>query len=248
MSALADAIAARWPGVRVDDVAVTTALAARELAATAPVATDVALAIALGTGDPGALVVFERELVPEIRGAIARLDERGDLVDEALQRVREKLLVGGGTPRIVEYRGRGALAAWLQVIAIREALMVLRGTRRESPRLDEPMLAIVESDPTLAFTKRAYRDELADVFRDALAKLETRERTLLRLTFVDGVGTERLAATYGVHRVTMFRWLASARANLLELLRAGVVAKIGIAEGEVDSLIRAVASSLDVSW
>ncbi|MEO8554445.1 MAG: hypothetical protein ABI678_30930 [Kofleriaceae bacterium] len=201
-----------------------------------PHAQDLAFAQALAAGDPAALSRFERELVPDIRGAVARLDARGDL------------LVGAGTPRIVEYAGKGALAAWVQVIAVREALMILRKARGEVTASDDSLLAIVESDPTIALAKRTYRTELAAVFKTALAALETRERALLRLTFVEGAGTERLAAMYGVHRVTMFRWLASARAHLLELLRRGVIARIGIAPGEVDSLIRAVASSLDVTW
>ena len=104
-----------------DDASLSAALAERGLAPTSAHAGDVALALDLAAGDPRALARFERELVPDIRGAIARLDARGDLVDEALQQVREKLLVGAGTPRIVEYRGKGALAAWVQVIAVREA-------------------------------------------------------------------------------------------------------------------------------
>jgi len=47
-----------------------------------------------------ALVVFERELVPEIRAPLARVAGSADVVEEALQRVREKLLLAEGTPRI----------------------------------------------------------------------------------------------------------------------------------------------------
>lgn len=218
----------------------------RDVADDASLTADLAFARALAAGEPDALARFEKELVPDIRGAVARLDARGDLVDEALQRVREKLLTG--TPRISEYQGKGRLAAWVQVIAVREALMILRKQRGEVGSSDDSLLAIVESDPALALAKRTYRTELSAVFKAALAELETRERALLRLTFVEGAGTEKLAAMYGVHRVTMFRWLAAARTHLLELLRRGVVAQIGIAPDEVDSLIRAVASSLDVTW
>jgi RNA polymerase sigma-70 factor (ECF subfamily) len=190
--------------------------------------------------------------VPDVRGALARIDRSGDLVDESLQRVREKLFVGECRGR--EYRGRGSLVAWIQVIAIREGLALRRRERRDgpspspSPSIEDALLVAVESDPALALTRRAYRAQFADVFRAALASLAPRERALLRLTFVDGAGTERLAAMYGVHRVTMFRWLADARADLLELLRAAVIDRIGIATSEVASLIRAVAPSLDVGW
>ena len=206
-------------------------------------AADVALAAALAAGDRAALDVFERELVPEIRRALAKLDGDGDLIDEALQRVREKLLVG--EPRVVEYAGRGPLVAWVQMIAIREALMLRRASRREAP-LDD-LAVIVETDPALALTKRVYREHFAAAFTAALAALAVHDRTLLRLCFVDAVGTERLAALYAVHRATMFRWLRDARAQLLAGIRAELVSRTGVREDEVDSLLRAL-SSLDVGW
>lgn len=248
LDSLIAAVAARWPELRVEPAELAIGLEARGLGAGAAVAIDVALACALAAGDRGALQVFERELVPDVRGALVRLDRSGDLVEEALQQLREKLLVASGTPRIAEYRGRGSLAAWIQVIAIREALMLRRRTRRDQPVGEEALLLAVESDPALALTKRTYRTEFADAFRVALAALTTRDRTLLRMCFVDTVGTERLAALYQVHRVTMFRWLSEARAHLLDGIRAALIERTGIAASEVDSVIRAVASSLDISW
>lgn len=245
---IGERLAARWPGVAVDTDAVTKALVARALDDAAPNALDLALVCALAARDPGALEVFERELVPEIRAPLARIAGSADVVEEALQRVREKLLVAEGTPRITEYRGRGSLAAWIQVIAIREVLMILRRERRVAPPLEDTVLAAIETDPIVALTKRTHRDELLVSFRTAFAELEPRQRALLRLTFAEAAGTEKLAAMYGVHRVTMFRWLADARADLLERLRADVATRIGIAAGEIDSLIRAVASSLDLGW
>jgi RNA polymerase sigma-70 factor (ECF subfamily) len=238
--------AARWPAVRCDADAIERELAARSLAEDAPHALDVALACALAAGDRGALEVFERELVPDIRGALVRQARSPDLVDDALQQMREKLLVGR---RVLEYRGRGALAAWVQIVAIRELLMLQRKTQREAPSDDEPLLVVVvESDPTLALTKQTYRDAFADAFRGALAELTPRDRALLRLCFVEGAGTEHLARLYQVHRVTMFRWLTDARGALLDAIRKGLIARAGIAPDEVDSVLRAAASSLDIGW
>lgn len=253
LAALVDASTARWPALRIDPAALAAALTDRALAATAPTAPDVALALALAAGDPTALAIFEREVVPDLRGALARLDDSGDAADEALQRTREKLLVGGpGAARIAEYRGRGRLAAWVQVIAIREALLLRRANRRDAPApahvLDDRVLAAVTADPALALAKATHRAALADVFRAALAALEPRDRALLRLAFANGAGTEQLAALYRVHRVTMYRWLADARARLLDHVRVGVAERIGISASEVDSLILAIASSLDIGW
>lgn len=245
---IAARVAARWPEVAIDPEAVMRALAAREVGPEATHALDIALACALAARDPGALAVFERELVPDIRGPLVRIAGSADVVDEALQRACEKLLVAEATPRIVEYRGRGSLAAWVQVIAIREVLMILRRERRTAPPIEESLLAAVESDPVVAIVKRTHRDQLLAGFRTAFEALEPRQRALLRLTFADGAGSAKLAAMYGVHRVTMFRWLADARSDLLERLRAEVATRIGIASDEIDSLIRVVASSFDLGW
>ncbi len=239
---------ARWPGVRVDRARVAQALAACAIDPASPHMLDVALACALACRDPGALAVFERDLVPDVRAPLTRIAKSDDLIDEALQRVREKLLVAEGTPRIAEYRGRGSLAAWIQVIAIREVLMILRRERRTAPPIEDSLLAAIDTDPIIAIAKRTHRDELRKSFRTAFEGLDPRQRALLRLTFAEAAGTEKLAAMYGVHRVTMFRWLADARSDLLELLRSEVATRIGIASGEIDSLIRAVASSLDLGW
>ena len=254
-------VAARWPALRVDAGVVAEALAARGLAADHEHAADVALACALAAGDAAALEVFEREIVTDIRGALARIADSADRVEDMLQQTREKLLVspavrsesgplhlGPGRPRIVEYRGRGTLAAWVQIVAIRELLSAQRRARRDRALDDDPLLLAVEADPALAVVKHRYRPALADAFRASLQALSPRDRALLRMSFVDAVSSEHLAAMYSVHRVTVFRWLCDARANLLDGIREALVANAHVAEGEVDSLIRALASSFDVSW
>ncbi len=242
------ASAARWPGLHLERTELARALADRAIAADSRYGLDVGLMCGLARGDATALRVFEAEIVPDVRGALARLDPGGGLVEDALQQVRVKLLVAAGEPRIVEYRARGSLAAWVQVIAIRETLMLRRRTRNERPVSEDALLIAVEGNPALELTKQAHRADLAEAFQAALAALTPRERTLLRLCFVEATGTEQLAELYQVHRVTMFRWLTDARARLLDALRSELMSRVGVAASDVDSLIRALASSLDVAW
>ncbi len=248
LDGLIAASGARWSGLQVERTELARALAERTLGADSRYALDIALMCGLARGDASALRAFEAEIVPDVRGALARLDPSGHLVEDALQQVRVKLLVAEGEPRIVEYRGRGALAAWVQVIAIRETLMLRRRTRNERPVSEDALLIAVEGNPALALTKQAHRADLAASFQAALAALTPRERTLLRLCFVEATGTEQLAELYQVHRVTMFRWLSDARAHLLDGLRSELMARVGVDANDVDSLITALASSLDVAW
>jgi RNA polymerase sigma-70 factor, ECF subfamily len=237
----------RWPGIQLDRDRVSAALDERGLAASSSYAVDVALVTALASADPAALAGFDRELVPDIRGALVRFGRDEDFLAEALQRVRVKLLVGDPTPRIAEYRGRGRLAAWIQIVAIREALMLQRAGRREQASDDE-LLRLAITDPVLARTRQVHKDAFAAAFRAAFAELEERERTLLRLCFVESAGADDLARLYNVHRVTAFRWLRDARARLLERTRERFAAAANIASTDVDSVMRSLASSLSVQW
>ncbi len=207
---------------------------------------DVALAAALARGDAAALATFEDAIVHDIRGAIVRFGRDPDFVEEVLQRVRVKLLVGD-TPRIAEYRGQGRLAAWVQIVAIREALMMVRATAREIPG-DAELLRLGVTEPALARSSRAHKEAFTAAFHRALAELSERDRTYLRMCFVEGLGTEDLARLFRVHRVTAFRWLRDAREGLLDATRRHFLAAVDLPPSQVSSLMRSLAGSLSVPW
>ena len=207
---------------------------------------DIALAAALARGDATALATFEGSIVPDIRGALVRLGRDHDFVEEALQRMRMKLFVGDA-PRIAAYRGQGRLAAWTQIVAIREALMMIRATARELPGDDE-LLRLGVTEPLFARSSRTYKDAFAAAFKRALAELPERDRTFLRLCFVEGLGTEALAQLFRVHRVTAFRWLRDARESLLSATRTHFLASVEIPPSQLSSLMRSLAGSLSVPW
>ena len=55
-----------------------------------------------------------------------------------------------------------------------------------------------------------------------------RDRAILRLHVVEGVSIEKIAASYGVHRVTVARWVWTAGETLLDGLRGRFREKFGI--------------------
>ena len=179
-----------------------------------PLSADRELATALARGDSAALATFEEVIVPDIRGALVRFRRDDDFLAEVLQRVRVKLLVGNPA-RIADYRGQGRLAAWVQIVAIREALGMIRATTREVPG-DAELLRLSVTEPVLARSSRVHKEAFEAAFQGALAELSDRDRTYLRMCFVEGLGTEELARLFRVHRVTAFRWLRDAREALLE--------------------------------
>lgn len=249
IEALMAQLAECWPKLDVDRTLLTRALAARDIAPTDALALDVALVVALAGQDAGAVEILDRELLPDVRGALHRFGRDDDFVDEVLQRVRVKLLTTEGQEpaQIAEYRGRGPLAAWIQIIAIREALMMLRSARRDVQD-DEILVRIAYSEPLLAHGRQRFKEQFATAFRRAMGELDQRDRTLLRLCFVEGAGTPELAKLYGVHRATAFRWMRDARERLLERTRDYFLASSGLSESEIDSVMRSLAESLSVSW
>lgn len=209
---------------------------------------DYYLAVALTCADRAALAVFEAELVPQIAHALRRLRIPGAMVDEVQQLLRIELLMGD-PPRITDYGGRGALAAWLRVTATRRALKLLRAHRREET-LDDVLLAASTdgaADPELHALRTRYAAELKHAVTHALGQLEVRQRNLLRQHVIDGLTIDELARIYRVHRATCARWLAEARASLARETRRHLTTALGVAGREVESVLRLLDSDIEVS-
>ncbi|MGB1012805.1 MAG: hypothetical protein ACPG4T_01630 [Nannocystaceae bacterium] len=123
------------------------------------------LAIACGHGSEAGLDRLEHDYFTPLRETLTRIKACQDasIRDEVVQRLRERLLVarpGRCEPGILTYGGRGPLAAWLRVVAVREALGMQRKHRRESPAgstLD--VLPDAAAGPELSLLKQHYRDQ-----------------------------------------------------------------------------------------
>ena len=212
---------------------------------------DLYLACGCGQGLPSAVAHFERKVMPDAENALKAMKLQPELVDEVKQRVRLHLLVGEESqpPRISQFKGRGALLAWVRVAAVREARMRLRATQRTLPT-DADLLDSLpspEEDQELATFKRLYRAEFRQAFQAALGTLERRERLLLRYHFLDGLNIDDLGATFGVHRATAARWLVRIRGTLLERTRQGMMQRLQVSGGELQSIMRLIESRLEAS-
>ncbi len=211
---------------------------------------DVYLAVACAQGDRAALLHFEGALIPEAGRALSRLRLPRAEVDEMLQRIREKLLVRtDAEPLIASYSGKGALAAWVRAVAVREALTEKRKAARRGAEVSESGLAdlAARGDPDLEQIRARYAEPFKAAFRDALAALPPRDRNLLRMTYVDGLTAEQVGLAYGVHRVSVARWIGSVRAALFENTRDTLAKRLAVSHDELHSLTRMCLSQLDVS-
>jgi len=252
-SAAIGAARAAWPHVHVpDEVAeayVRERLGASPPARPSPDPTVAALYLACGCvhGDPAAIRAFDDRYMPDVAHAIERLRLPPADVADVTQSIRQQLLTGP-TPRLAEYAGRGELAAWLRVIAVRAALKRIRG-RKPEVDADDALLALrsVGDDPELGYMKELYRRAFRESFDAALEGLDVRDRTLLRQHFVDGLAIDDLAPLYQVHRATVARWVQRSRDKLLDETRRQFMQRARVSARECESVLRMVKSRIDVT-
>lgn len=210
---------------------------------------DVYLAAAAAAGDPAAVQAVADELVPIIDLALATWDPA--VRDETRQRLHAMLVVdhAGRGPLLAQYGGRGALRRWIRVVAVREAGKTRLADTAATPVDDDALFDALApaSDPALSAVKRDAAVAFRAAFLDAVAALEPRERTALRLHLLDGLTIDDIAPMFDVHRATVARWIAAARQAVLDRTRRGLMRDLRIDAADADSLIRLVQSRIELA-
>jgi RNA polymerase sigma-70 factor, ECF subfamily len=213
-------------------------------------APDIHLVLACLAGDTLAHARLDERLRAVTPQALAGIREGTLAVDDLLQDVRAKLLVGdAGVGKLGSYAGRGPLDGWLRVTVARAAISVIRA-KRPPDEADEPeaLLAIASAhDPELDALRARAGPLLERAIEESVASLADDDKTLLKLYFVDGLTIDDLAALYRLHRATAARRLARVRNAVFEDARARAVGLLGVREDEFKSLVGAMLSKLDVT-
>lgn len=203
---------------------------------------DLYVAWACLASNAAALAVLERDTLPRVSSALRGFGDP----DEIVQMLREQMIARGG---IAAYDGRAPLHTWLRVcstrIALRERVRGQRAVLLDDLALDQ--LAPGVPDPELEYFKRHYGDVFRTAFTDAVASLAPRDRNLLRLAILDGLGIDQLAAIFHVHRATAARQLKQARTDLVNATRDRMCRALAMSPSELDSVLRMIQSLTEVS-
>jgi RNA polymerase sigma-70 factor (ECF subfamily) len=212
------------------------------------------LVLAALEGQAEALSVVRAQLEEELAKVLRRLRVPTKTIDDARQLMRAHVLLDDGERRsaLSQYTGRGALRAFLRVTCTRACLKLLEREARNEGRVrheDELMSALPSpfADPEMALLRQSSRNEFREAFREAVSTLSARERTLLRQHYVDRLGPAELGPIYAVHRTTALRWLEDASEALVRATRRMLAARLRASPDDVDSLMRALGSQLDLS-
>jgi RNA polymerase sigma-70 factor (ECF subfamily) len=236
-----------WPRVKVEleaFAAHVAGLGVDDVAPPALHAEDLYIACACARGDATAIAIFEKDFLCHVPAYIARATTAPQVVDEVLQRLRERLLVAaGGAPKIATYTGRGPLGAFLRVTAVRLAYDTVPAERAARPSADPDVLV----DPELDYIKSTYRAQFVRAIERAIETLAPRERNAMALSLIDGLSTDAIGRMYGKDGATVRRWLGSAREQILDETKRLLRAELGATPDELQSLFVVLYSRLDVS-
>ncbi len=212
-------------------------------------APDLFLACSCLVGDRRAIELFEHRLLSQLPLHLAHLRLPPATVQEVHQQLSERLLLGGPerAPKIGDYSGQGALGAWVRVAAVRTALNLRRGLKREVQRDSDSSWKDHSPDPELRLIKARYQGDFQKAFQEVLQSLSQKERNLLRLHFLDGLNVDQLGTLLHVHRATAARWVQACRMKLIADIQALLRDRLRLTASEYGSLAGLVQSQLEVS-
>lgn len=242
----------RWPGIELEPGEFTAWLAAKQIDVTALPADRVEalfLACACVKGAPGAHRAFDETYGALLAAAAARVRGGAPPLD-VVQQVRVRLLTV--TPargaKLDEYSGSGDFESWLRTVTLRVALN-MRAEKPPEQERDEALDRIVSAMPDAEhLLMKAQNAELIKAaFADALEALEPRQRTVLKMSVVDGLSIDEIAPCYSVHRATVARWLEAVRRELQQHTAAALRRRARLTDPELDSLLGNLNSQLNLS-
>jgi RNA polymerase sigma-70 factor (ECF subfamily) len=197
---------------------------------------------------PEAIAAFEKRFLSALTANVGRVSLSLDQADELRQQLRVALLLGA-EPKIGTFRGQGPLGAWVQVCAVRLALRLGANRQRtvnaDAGLLDE--LVSRDADQELLAAKARYRDTFQTALEECFIGLEPRQKTLLRMHFLDGMSIDEMGLVFRVHRATIARWLVAIRRQVLEQMCHKVSLNLRTSSSEFMSLVRLVHSDVRLS-
>lgn len=215
-------------------------------------AADLFLAQGSVRGDPAALRAFARLCRQRVPRVLASMRPTAMLVEEVEERLQEKLVVStGGKPgRLAGYQGTGSLAAWVGVAAVRIAIELTRLKRNQDQAPFEEGSGdakMTSGDPEFDLLKSSHSKRFKEAFEAAFVKLTLEDRNLLRMHLKDGLSIDQLGVMFQIHRATAARRISRAKDTLLEGLRGVLAAKFQMSDAEIDSDLRTISPSIDLS-
>jgi RNA polymerase sigma-70 factor (ECF subfamily) len=211
---------------------------------------DLYLVCAYTLGIPEAGRALETSHMTRVRAALERISTPAAMIADIQQQIRQMLAQSGALEQSrAGYSGRGQLATWLAVSAVRLANRQRPRKNRELP-LEEPEAALLVApgdDPEMIHLRDTYEQVFRAAFKEALSSLSSRERNLLRCHFVEGLSIDQIGDLYGVHRATAARWINRAREALSQRTRDLLAERLSLSQEGFRRMLSLIDSHISVN-
>jgi RNA polymerase sigma-70 factor len=171
------------------------------------------LAAACRLGRSAAFKALDDGYIERLRVSVKRVVRDASLVDDILQDVRCRLLVGSRA-RIADYRGTGPLISWMRVIAVNIAKDHLRARakrrRREDGQRSQLMSEnsrneVPDGEMAQRIIHQGHVGACSEAVRRAFQALSPEKGRLLHDYFFGQLSIDLLGAMHGVNRATIAR-------------------------------------------
>lgn len=206
---------------------------------------DLLLALACLEHDRAALTQLDAQLTVVV-STVGRRSTAAER-DELEQELRVRLLVprDGAPAKLTLYGGRGPLGAFARVVA----LNLVHTARERALQASDTQLAGLpdQADWESQVLRVDQQAQFREAFRRAVQSLTARQRALLRLNLLDGLSIDELAPLYAVHRSSIARWLAEARATLEAHTRKLLGELLHLSAQDVERLLASTQSGFELS-
>jgi RNA polymerase sigma-70 factor len=217
---------------------------------------DLFLTTACAAGDSAAWEVFRRQYRSVIQTAALKAStsasEAAELSDTLLTDLFLPHESGRGESKIAQYHGLGSLEGWIKVVVHRMAIDQIRLHRQDVPiedmeaelpsnsahgRADE---SIKERD-----THRA-REMVSQCLTTALEQLNSQERLVLNLYYLNGVNLKGIGQFLKAHESTASRLIERLKTQLHKSVNKQLQDKFKVRKTEVPHLIELAQGHLEI--
>src|SRR5439155_18092365 len=104
-----------------------------------------------------------------------------------------------------------------------------------------------QTSPELAAVRHRHASAFQAALERSLDALAARDKTLLRMHFVDRLNIEAIGRIYRVHRATVARWLVAIQKAVLDNLRKELALDLRATTSEFRSMLAVVRADLELS-
>jgi RNA polymerase sigma-70 factor len=206
------------------------------------------LCCACAAGDPAAHAVLREQFLSVVERQLARSHDNRELVQEALQVLHIKLLVGPKA-RLHTYAGRGPLLGWLLVAGKRTALDLLRSGRsqRAAARRVRGPARHFDPDPVGDVSRARYAEAFRDGLQKSIGVLDTEDRSMMRRAYVEGKTIDQLGDACAIHRSTAARRLQRIKRRIAVLVRQQLTQRHALTDSDFDDVAQDLCAELPLS-